>query len=427
MPDDSSRPAERDLPLRLVGRFLVARLASAMAWQMEGVAFGWYVYALTNSAFDLGLIGLAQFLPFAGLVFVAGHAVDRFPRRNVVMAALAGDSLCSIAIAILALFGTGRAGPVFAVIAGYGACRAFEQPAMQSWLPGLVSAAAFPRAAAWNSLTSQAAVILGPALGGVLYLFGPPVPFVCAAFLQLTAFAAAAGLPGRGRVAASPVSLHAMLDGVRFIARNEAVRGAISLDLFAVLFGGATALLPIFARDILATGPAGLGLLRSAPALGALVTGALLARRPAERQIGRRLFVTVAIYGVATVAFGVSHVLWLSLAALVAIGAADMLSVVIRSTLVQVVSPDAIRGRVTAVSSLFTGTSNQLGQFESGVTAAWLGPVSSVVLGGAATLVVVALWARWFPGLRRMDRLSGDAEAPVDTPQETVSGSFDPV
>jgi MFS family permease len=342
----------------------------------------------------------------------------------VVMTALAGDSQCSFAIAFLALTGAGGPVPVFAAIACYGACRAFEQPAWQSWLPGLVAPEAYPRAAAWNSLASQIAVMLGPALGGLLYLFGPAVPFVCAAVLQLVALAAAATITARGQGADEELSWDSMLDGVRFIAKNEPVRGAISLDLFAVLFGGATALLPIFARDILATGPAGLGLLRSAPALGALVTGAVLARHPPGRRVGPRIFAAVAIYGVATLVFGLSRILWLSLAALVAIGAADMLSVVIRQTLVQVASPDAIRGRVTSVNSLFTGTSNQLGQFESGVTAAWFGPVASVVLGGAATLVVVALWARWFPRLLRMDRLTS-AAAPVDMLREPVSGSFD--
>ena len=426
MPDDSTRPAPRDFPRRDLGRFLVARLAGALAWQMQGVALGWYVYALTGSAFDLGLIGLVQFVPFAGLVLFAGHAVDRFPRRVVVMIALAGDSLCSMAIAGLALTGAGGPTPIFMAIAGYGACRAFEQPAWQSWLPGLVDAETYPRAAAWNSLASQSAVMLGPALGGVLYLLGSPVPFVCAAVLQLLGLAAAARLSGRAEGADTEFAWDAMLDGIRFIARNEPVRGAISLDLFAVLFGGATALLPIFARDILATGPAGLGLLRSAPALGALVTGLVLTRHPPGRHVGRRIFATVAIYGVATLVFGLSRMMWLSLAALVAVGAADMLSVVIRQTLVQVASPDAIRGRVTAVNSLFTGTSNQLGQFESGVTAVWFGPVGSVVLGGAATLVIVALWARWFPGLRRMDHLaSAAAEPPVDMAREPVSGSLE--
>ncbi len=392
-----------------------------MAWQVQAVATGWYIYALTGSAFDLGLIGLVQFVPFASLVFIAGHAVDRHPRREIVCMALAGESLCNLAIALLVLTGTGGAGAIFAAIAGLGAGRAFEQPAMQAWLPGLVPQALFPKAAARNSLTAQTAVIVGPALGGFLYLAGPAVPFFCAALLQAAAFVAARRLPAQRGAGGEPLSWRAMLSGVGFIWRTETVRGAISLDLFCVLFGGATALLPIFARDILGVGPAGLGLLRSAPAVGALVTGLVLARRPPSRRVGHKLLVTVAIYGAATLVFGLSRNLALSLAALAAIGASDMLSVVIRSTLVQIVAPDAIRGRVTSVGSLFTGASNQLGQFESGVTAAWFGPVGSVVLGGAATLVIVAWWAKRFPVLRRMDRLL--PEEAVDRPRERVSGS----
>ncbi|HXQ52775.1 MAG TPA: MFS transporter [Stellaceae bacterium] len=425
MPDEGDRPGERDPPPWLVRRFLTVRFSSATAWQMQAVAVGWYVYALTDSAFDLGLIGLVQFVPFAGLALIAGHAVDRFPRRNIVMSALAVESLCSLALGLLALSGAGSAGAVFSIIAFYGAARAFDQPAMQSWLPALVAARLFPRSAAQNSLTSQSAVILGPALGGLLYLLGPAVPFLCAALLQGGALALASGLPAQRRAVTEPLSWHTILGGVRFIWHTDTVRGAISLDLFCVLFGGATALMPIFARDILSVGPAGLGLLRSAPALGALVTGLMLTRRPPQRHVGRRMMIAVAIYGAATLVFGLSTNLVLSLAALAILGAADMLSVVIRSTLVQVVAPDAIRGRVTAVNSLFTGTSNQLGQFESGVTAAWFGPVGSVVLGGAATLLIVALWTRRFPALSRMDRLVM-AEDAVDRPREPVSGSPDP-
>ena len=405
----------------LVRRFLVARFTASMAWQVQAVATGWYIYALTGSAFDLGLIGLAQFVPFASLVFIAGHAVDRHPRREIVCMALAGESLCNLALAALVLTGTGGAGAIFAAIAGLGAGRAFEQPAMQAWLPSLVPQALFPKAAARNSLTAQTAVILGPALGGFLYLAGPAVPFLCAALLQASALVAARRLPAQSGAGGEPLSWRAMLQGVGFIWRTETVRGAISLDLFCVLFGGAAALLPIFARDILSVGPAGLGLLRSAPAVGALMTGLVLARRPPSRGVGHKLLITVAIYGAATLLFGLSRNLALSLAALAAIGASDMLSVVIRSTLVQIVAPNAIRGRVTSVGSLFTGASNQLGQFESGVTAAWFGPVASVVLGGAATLVIVAWWAKRFPVLRRMDRLL--PEEAVDRPRERVSGS----
>jgi MFS family permease len=397
-----------------------------MAWQMQAVAVGWYVYALTDSAFDLGLIGLVQFVPFAGLALIAGHMVDRYPRRRVVMLAVAGEGACNLALALLALFGSRDVNAVLAAVACYGAGRAFEQPGMQAWLPALVPARGFPRAAAQNSLTSQTAVIVGPALGGFLYLLGPAAPFFCAALLQLAAVAVAWTLPGEQRAVGEKMSWHALLGGVRFILVTDSVRGAISLDLFCVLFGGAAALLPIFARDILGVGPAGLGILRAAPAVGALATGYMLTRRPPDRRVGRRLLVAVAIYGAATLVFGLSRNLALSLGALVAVGAADMLSVVVRSTLVQVVSPDAIRGRVTAVNSLFTGASNQLGQFESGVTAAWFGPVASVVLGGAATLAIVALWAKRYPGLRRLDRLV-PAEVPVDRPRAGVPGSPHPI
>jgi MFS family permease len=424
MPDDGEEPtAERPQPLR---RFLLVRLSSSMAWQMQAVAVGWYVYALTGSALDLGLIGLTQFVPFAGLALVAGHVVDRYPRRIIVMTALALESLLSLGLAGLAFWGVRDAAPIFVVIAGYGACRAFEQPAMQSWLPALVPAAEFPRAAARLSFTSQTAVILGPAIGGLLYILGPAVPFAIVAALQIGALATVRGLPGSRRMIDEPLSWDAILGGVRFIMREDVVLGAITLDLFCVLFGGVTALLPIFARDILRVGPVGLGMLRSAPAVGALVTGFVLTRRPPDRRAGPRMMVAIAIYGVATLVFGVSHNLILSLAAMATLGAADMLSVVIRSTLVQVVAPDAIRGRVTSVTSLFTGASNQLGQFESGVTASWFGPVGSVVLGGVATLVIVALWSRRFPALLHLDRLAL-SEGAVDRARASVPESSHPI
>jgi MFS family permease len=343
-----------------------------------------------------------------------------------VLTTFAVETLGSLVLTALVIAGVGGIGAIFLVITIYGACRAFEQPAMHSWLPTLVSPAGYPRAAAANSLVSQAAVIVGPALGGFVYLLGPSVPFFAAALLQSAGLICALTLPVPRRSGGEKLSWNALLGGVRFIARTETVRGAISLDLFCVLFGGAVALLPIFARDILHIGPAGLGFLRSAPALGALITGIVLTRRPPQRKVGPRMMIAVAIYGAATLVFGVSTNLWLSLAALVAVGGADMLSVVIRSTLVQVVAPNAIRGRVAAVNSLFTGASNQLGQFESGVTAAWFGPVGSVVLGGVATILIVALWSRWFPALRFMDRLVPE-EAAVDRPRAEVSGSPHPL
>jgi MFS family permease len=428
MPDEGELSAERpQKPLRLLPRFLLVRLTSSMAWQMQAVAVGWYVYALTGSAFDLGLIGLVQFVPFAGLALVAGHLVDRYQRRTIVSIALSLEILLSLALTGLALSGTGNTVWVFVVIAGYGACRAFEQPAMQSWLPGLVPAADFPRSAARLSFTSQTAVILGPALGGFIYILGPAVPFAVVAALQVGALVAVRALPAPRRIVDDEeLSWDTLLGGVRFIRREPMILGSITLDLFCVLFGGVTALLPIFARDILAVGPAGLGLLRSAPAVGALATGLVLSLRPPDRRAGPRMMIAVAIYGAATLVFGLSHNLFLSLAALATLGAADMLSVVIRSTLVQVVAPDAIRGRVTSVASLFTGASNQLGQFESGVTAAWFGPVGSVVLGGLATLAIVALWTKQFPALLRLDRLA-ISEAAVDIARESVPESSYPL
>jgi MFS family permease len=423
MPDEAAedrssggRPFRRNVRV-----FLAARFSASCAWQMQGVAVGWYVYALTDSAFDLGLIGLIQFLPMIGLSLPAGHFVDRHARRPVAVAAFTIEALCSLALAVMAATGAGSAALVFLAIASYGVGRAFEQPSMNSWLPTLVPAREFPRVAAANSLTSQTAVIVGPAIGGFLYLAGPHVPFLAAALLQITGLVAVMALPAQRAASRGPLTRDALLEGVRFIWRNEIVLGALTLDFVCVLFGGAVALMPIFARDILAVGPAGLGILRSGPAIGALVMGIVLTRRPPQRHVGQRLLATIAVYGAATLLFGVSRLFALSLAALIVVGAADMLSVVIRHTMVQLAAPDAIRGRVTAVFGLFTGASNQLGQFESGVTAAWFGPVGSVVLGSLVTIAVVAYWALRFPVLRRADRLV-PADTPMDTPREAMPG-----
>lgn len=387
-----------------VHRYLVSRFCVMAALQIQAVAVGWYVYDLTNSALDLGFIGLAQFLPNASLCLVAGQVIDHFPRRRVTLAGQSIECLCSSLLALLAFIGTRRVELVFLLIACYGAARAFETTASATLLPALVSRTAFPRAVALSSLASQSAVIAGPSVGGLLYLLGTPVPFFAVATLLLIAFFAILSLPESAATrSGEPVSWHSVLGGIRFFRDNEAMRGVFTLDVFGVLFGGATALLPIFARDILTIGPAGLGLLRSAPAIGALVIGLVLARRPMERHVGRRMLFAVAVYAVATIVFGLSRWPVLSFAALAIVGAADMVSVVIRKTLIQTATPDRIRGRVNAVNTLFLGTSNQLGEFESGVTATWLGAVGSVVLGGAVTLLVVALWSRHFPALRRMD------------------------
>lgn len=388
-------------PVRL---FLLARFCGAAAFQIQGVAVGWYIYSLTNSPLYLGFVGLAMFLPTASLALFAGHAIDRFPRRRVLLFAWCVQAAAATTIAFLALFGVGTVFWIFALIACVGAGRSFEQPAQAAILPSLVPVAIFPRVTPASSLVNQFAVILGPALGGLLFIFGAPVAFFGAATMLFVALTAIFLLPRQPPRPAQPLSLESFLGGVSFIRRAEAVRGAITLDMFGVFFGGATALLPIFARDILMIGPVGLGLLRSTPAIGALVTGLYLARHPLDRRVGQRMLIAVTVYGAATIAFGLSRWLPLTVIALIAIGAADVVSVVVRSTLVQTATPDDIRGRVSAVNSLFVGTSNQLGEFESGVTADWFGAVGSVVLGGAATLIVVAIASRRFPALRRMDR-----------------------
>jgi MFS family permease len=402
----SAGAAEGDwsIPAGPVRFYLVQRLANGMAMQMQAVAVGWYVYALTDSALALGLIGLAQFLPTASLALVSGYAIDRYPRRLILLCAIALEIACYVALAAKAYFGIGGVQSVFAVVAVLGVARSFDHPAQSSLLPGLVSRATYPRTVALSSMTIQASVVLGPAAGGLLYLLGTAVPFAVAAALSAIAFLAVFLIPKRDAPAGAPLSWTRLVSGVDFIWKHQAVLGSISLDLFGVLFGGATALLPIFARDILAIGPVGLGLLRSAPALGALMTGLILARRPIARSVGPRILVAVGLFGAATLFFGLSHSVLLSFVALIAVGASDMVSVVTRTTLVQSATPDSIRGRVSAVNTLFIGTSNQLGEFESGVTAAWLGPVGSVVLGGIATIGIAVGWAWLFPALRRLDR-----------------------
>ena len=413
---NSTRPARVFTgPVRL---FLLARFCNAGAFQIHGVAVGWYIYALTNSPLQLGFVGLAMFLPTASLALFAGHAIDHFSRRRVLLVAWFAQAGATAAIGVLALTGAGSVLWIFALIACIGAARAFEQPAQAALLPSLVPVAIFPRVTPASSLVNQFAVIIGPALGGLLFIFGAPVAFFGVVAALLVSIAAIYALPRQPPRPARPLSLESFLSGISFIRRAEAVRGAITLDMFGVFFGGATALLPIFARDILMIGPLGLGLLRATPALGALVTGLYLARHPLDRHVGHRMLIAVTIYGAATVVFGLSPWLPLTAAALTAIGAADVVSVVVRSTLVQTATPDDIRGRVSAVNSLFVGTSNQLGEFESGLTADWFGAVGSVVLGGAATLIVVAIASRRFPALRHMDRfiMAHDIPAASEVP-----------
>ncbi len=382
---------------------------SASANQVITVALGWRVYALTGQALDLGLIGLVQFIPAFLLALPAGHAVDRYRRRTILRACLAVDATAAILLCLGSITGTAGVTGIFLSAALLGVARAFEWPASSSLLAGLLPRADYPRAVAWNSSVRQVATIIGPAIGGVLYGIEPTAAFAACAIAWLCGLASAMGLPPAVQAQQQEkATFRSVLAGLEFIWRRKDILGAISLDLFAVLLGGATALLPIYARDILLTGPLGLGLLRSAPAAGALVVSGILARWPLKRRNGAAMFVSVAIFGAATCVFAISRNFALSLAALAVLGASDMVSVFVRLTLVQLRTPDHMRGRVSAVNGIFIGTSNQLGEFESGLTAAWFGTVPAVLLGGCGTLVVVALWALLFPRLRRVDRLEGD-------------------
>jgi MFS family permease len=407
------RDPEIPEPLPALPRFLLARACSALAFQMLSVAVGWQVYELTHSAIMLGLIGLAQFAPQLALVFVVGHVADRYNRRRVARTCQALQAVASLALASASWWGDSAHGNwltpglIFLVVALQGAARAFETPALQALLPNIVPTTALPKALARSSATVQAAIILGPAVGGLLYLLGAEVVYMTSAALFAIASLAVTSMATPPQAAVrEPVTLHSMLAGIRFIWHREVVLGAVSLDMFAVLLGGATALLPIYAGDILHTGPWGLGMLRAAPAVGAFSMSLWLARHPLQRRVGRKLFVGVAVFGLATIAFGISSSLWVSLPVLIVLGASDMISVVIRNSLVQLETPDEMRGRVGAVNSLFIGTSNQLGEFESGLTAAWFGPVPAVVLGGVGTLAVVALWMRVFGKLANRDQLA---------------------
>jgi len=377
------------------------------------MAVGWQVYHLTGRVLDLGLIGLSQFLPFLCLVLFAGHAADQFDRRLIILLCLCAYGTCAILLLSFALTRVASTLPIFGVLAVLGVARAFQRPAMQSFVPTLVPASSLRNALAVNSSANQVATIVGPSVGGLLYALsdatfghfsGAERVYGAAAILMMAAIGMIAMLhKRRERSTRSAPSWDSLLEGIRFIWRRKPVLGAISLDLFAVLFGGATALLPAFTRDVLHAGPEVFGYLRAAPGLGAGATALWLAFRPVSRHVGMTMFGGVAAFGVATVIFGLTHYFWVAMTALVILGVGDMISVFIRSMLVQLNTPDEIRGRVSAVNSVFIGASNELGEFESGFTAAWFGLVPAIVVGGAATLVVTVLWARvFFPGLWRM-------------------------
>ena len=388
-----------------IRRYLVARFVTATATQVQTVAVGWQVFSATGDPFDLGLVALSQFLPFILLILPAGHVADRYDRRRIQLVTYILLAACSLALLALTLAGVNDLTPIFAVMAVFGVARAFGQPTGQALLPNLAPMELFPRAVAVNSSLWQIATIAGPAIGGALVLFGVEVAYALASVLLMVGVVLVSRLRGGGRGgrAGEPISWASLLSGVHFVWSRPIVLGSISLDLFAVLFGGATALLPFYAGDILAVGPVGLGVVRAAPAVGAAALAAVVAIWPIRRRVGAWMFGGVAAFGVATIVFGLSTSLAISLAALLVMGAGDMVSVYIRHLLVQLETPDDIRGRVSAVNSVFIGASNELGEFESGVTASWWGTVPAVVVGGVATLIVTGVWMRLFPVLRDLD------------------------
>jgi MFS family permease len=388
--------------------FQIARFLIVSAVEMQAVAVGWQVYEITKRPLDLGYVGLAQFLPGILLFPISGHASDRFERRNVLSACYAGYALCFALLLALSWRGVPSIAPIYVVLVMIGIVRSFNGPASRSILPQLVPQEHFANAVAWNATIFQASTVLGPSFGGIVYAAfrGPSavygIAMVTAIGATVTTFRIKPEVKARPR---EPLNLKTLFAGLHFIRNNKLILGAISLDLFAVMLGGAVALLPVYAREILHTGPWGLGLLRTAPGVGAALMAILLAHWPLRGNSGPKLLWAVAGFGVFTIIFGLSRSLIVSLIALVLLGASDMISVIIRATLTLLATPDEMRGRVTAVDMIFIGTSNEFGQFESGVTAQWFGTVPAVVLGGVGTLLVVTLWAWWFPDLRRAGEL----------------------
>ncbi len=394
-------------------RLWSARLLGTMGSQMLMVAIGWQMYELTASAWDLGLVGLYQFLPALLLTLIAGHVADRLHRGRIIAACFALQALvAAVLIAANQGWGTGAHTPwasrelLLGLSVLLGVARAFQMPAQQALTPMLVPPVMLPRAMAFSSGGNQAAVVAGPALGGLIFVAGATAVYTtCAALFVAACVLIFLVRYDHDPAPHEPVTVRTLLAGADFVWHHKALLGAVSLDLFAVLLGGATALLPMFAKDILHVGPWGLGLLRSASALGAVMTAVVLTRWPLTRRVGHTMLAAVALYGLCMLVFGVSTHFVVSLAALAVSGGADMVSVVVRQTLVQLETPNDMRGRVSAINSVFIGASNQLGEFESGATAALMGPVGSVVAGGVGTLLVAALWFKWFPSLAQRDRM----------------------
>jgi MFS family permease len=383
-------------------RFWFARICSTISFQVAAVAVGWQVYALTHSTFALGMVGLVQFMPMLLLTLVVGHAADRFNRKTIISICQVVEGVTLGLLAVSSYLHRLQPVGIYFAVAAIGAARAFESPSTQALVPGLVEDARVPQAIAWSTSANQTASIVGPALGGLLYAFGPHVPYgLCAGLFAAASVLSSTIVVKRRTAGRAPVTAKSIFSGIHYIR--------ISLDLFVVLLGGATALLPAYARDILHTGPWGLGLLRLAPAVGALSTAVFLAHHPIRKRAGQRMFAAVIVFGVATVAFALSRNVWLSMAILCVLGTADVTSVVVRSSLVQLETPDEMRGRVSAVNSLFIGTSNQLGEFESGVTASWFGLIPATIVGGVGSIVIAFFWMVLFPDLRKLESIAGNA------------------
>jgi len=390
--------------------FWSARVCAAIAFQMVGVALGWQMYALTGSALDLGLVGLSQFLPATVLILIIGQLADRYDRRRIVQIAQTVESLAVATLAYGALTGVTSREMIFAVAFALGAGRAGESPTMQTLLPAVVPVALFPRAAAASSAAQQTATIMGPAIGGLIYAFHPTAVYSVCLVLFAGAATQLAFMRYERAVVRKPVTLAGFFAGIRYMWRHPILLGINTMDLFAVLLGGAMALLPIFAKDVFHTGPAGLGVLRAAPAVGALLVTVLLTRWSFSRGVGRIEFLAVGVFGLATIVFSLSGSFWLAWAALAVMGGADAIGVVIRVTLVQLQTPDEMRGRVAAVNSLFITMSNQLGDFRAGVVAAWIGAGPAVLLGGVGALFTVLICTRLFPELYRLETLTGRSQ-----------------
>ncbi len=402
--------APRDSVLKHPGylNFAASRVFSSLSFQCAAIAMGWMIYDKTHSAFALALVGLCQFLPMVVLTFVVGHVADRFDRRRIGLICQLIEAVTAAVLAIATWQDWLTPAGILVSVTIMGATVAFERPTMAALLPNIVPSSMLQRAVATSTSMMQTALIIGPSLGGLLYGAHPVAPFAVSAVMFTAASINVISIrmswtPSKRE----PVTLTSVFAGVSFIKSRPVMLGTISLDLFAVLLGGATALLPMFARDILHAGPWGLGLLRAAPAIGALAMSIVLARRPLSSNVGKKMFAAVAVFGLATIVFAVSTNIALSVMALLVVGASDTVSVVVRSSLVQLLTPDEMRGRVNAVNSLFIGTSNQLGEFESGMLAGFMGPVAAGIIGGVGTIVVVLLWTRLFPDLAKVKTLQG--------------------